>query len=373
MSHEITIRANGFAEFARSQAGGAAWHGLGQTLTHGATIEEWTRAAGMDWMIRRAMVRYFADEDTRRDCFELREFPEQTVLFRSDTQSGLGTVSPAYQIVQPREVLEFFRDLIADEGMTLESAGTLFGGRRFFGTAKFGEQTVIGQDRVCGYLLLATSADGSLATEARETTVRVVCNNTLRAARAENGKGQVTGVEPIRIGHRSRFNAKRVHEQLGMVRDNFERGMQAIRALANVKVTNAGAEEFVRRLLRPEEFTDKALAAKAAAQVAAQAAAGQMSEFARLIGAPLSIVAETKEKRAPRGEGKILELFASSAMGGTLTGAQGTAWGLVNAVTEYVDHHASAKTPDHRQASAMFGDGDDLKTRAFELAGSFFA
>lgn len=367
MAHELTIRANGTAEMA--WVGVRPWHGLGNQLQAGASIEVWKQAAGMDWTIRRAMVRYFADQDTARDCSELVEMPGETVLFRSDTRAPLGIVSPDYEIVQPGAVLEFFRDLVADHGMALESAGTLFGGRRFWALAKMAEQSVgTDADKVGGYLLLCTSADGTMQTEARQTTVRVVCNNTLRMARAEDG----AGAPVVKLSHRSAFCDKRVKSQLGMARDNFERGMDVARALAQVKVTDAAAQDYVRALLRPAEHAAK----QAAAQVAAQPAgtsddtfAALMARAARVADAP---AAEPAKARAPKGEAAILELFANSATGGTLAGAAGTAWGLVNAVTEYVDHHATARTPDHRAASAWFGAGDDLKGRALDLAGTFF-
>lgn len=379
MAHELTLNAlTGAAEMA--YVGAKPWHGLGQQLAAGATIEQWKAAAGMLWHIRRAAVRYFADEDTRADCFELMAAPDKSVLFRSDTLAALGVVSPEYEIVQPGQVLEFFRDLVADQGMQLESAGTLFGGRRFWALAKMGEQDVQTGDAVGGYLLLSTSADGSMATEARQTTVRVVCNNTLRAARAEDG-GRVA---PVKLSHRSAYCDKRIKAQLGLSRDNFERGMEKLRELARVHVSPAAAADFVRALLRPDEAAAKAEAAALAARVAESAAlaaramqaagapqAGAVTDFAALLNRPAvlaDVAPEQKEKRAPRGEGAILELFAGSAKGSNLAGAGGTAWGLVNAVSEYVDHHASAKTADHRASSAWFGTGDELKTRALELA-----
>ena len=218
MAHELTITAAGAAEMA--YVGARPWHGLGQQLQPGASIETWKTAAGMAWQIRRAAVRFFADEDTRRDCFELCEVPGETVLFRSDTRAPLGVVSPDYEIVQPGTVLEFFRDLVSDHGMQLESAGTLFGGRRFWALAKLAEQPVHAGDMVGGYLLLSTSADGTMATEARQTTVRVVCNNTLRLARAEDGGA----VSPVKLSHRTAFCDKRVKAQLGLARDNFQIG-----------------------------------------------------------------------------------------------------------------------------------------------------
>src|SRR6202044_3294118 len=99
-----------------------------------------------------------------------------------------------FKIVQPGAVLEFFRDLTAAAGFTLETAGTLFGGKRFWALAAIGETASIADpaDKMKGYLLLSTACDGSMATEARYTTVRVVCNNTLSSARSAGAKVRVT-------------------------------------------------------------------------------------------------------------------------------------------------------------------------------------
>jgi hypothetical protein len=48
--------------------------------------------------------------------------------------------------------------------------------------------------------------------------------------------------------------------------------------------------------------------------------------------------------------------------------AQETAWGWLNAVTEYADHHIRAHSDENRTASALWGQGDTLKNRAVELA-----
>jgi hypothetical protein len=52
---------------------------------------------------------------------------------------------------------------------------------------------------------------------------------------------------------------------------------------------------------------------------------------------------------------------------GLLRSTEGTAWGLVNAVTEFVDHNGGARNADNRMHSAWFGRGDAMKTRAMEL------
>ena len=51
-----------------------------------------------------------------------------------------------------------------------------------------------------------------------------------------------------------------------------------------------------------------------------------------------------------------------------LSSAKGTAWGLVNAVTEYADHSKRARSNDHRLDSAWFGPGAQLKQAAWTEA-----
>ena len=182
--------------------GQTPWHGLGNQLTQKQPIEIWQREAGMDWQIQDSPVHFKAD--SIGPLGTIHSFPEQKVLFRSDTKAPLSVVSNRYQIVQPREVLEFYRDLSEVSGYELETAGVLKGGRKFWALARTGQSAVLkGNDEVSGYLLLATSCDGTLATTATPTTVRVVCNNTLTIA--------LDGAtRSIKVPHNTRFDPKAV-------------------------------------------------------------------------------------------------------------------------------------------------------------------
>ena len=316
MSHELTQRANGMAEMA--YVGETPWHGLGQELQEGASIEQWIASAGMDWKINRSRVRY-------GDAPNQRIFDDAHVLFRSDTKDPLGVVSPKYKIVQPREVIEFFRDVAETAGARLETAGTLFGGKKFWALARLGAfDSIKGNDMIGQYLLLASSCDGSTATEARETAVRVVCNNTISVALSGKSK------HSIKISHRSTFDAAEVKRQLADTQGHFNAFLTAARALAATAVSKAKAEDFIANLLKDSTTRD-----------------------------------DVKETPAFQ---SILALFNGQQIGIDLPNVDGSAWGLVNAVTEYVDHKARAKTPAHRVASAWFGRGDDLKTKALEAA-----
>lgn len=337
MSHELTIRSSGLAEMAF--AGEGAWHGLGQRLERGAAIEAWREAAGMDWKIQRSKVRYAVAHGSTPDAFITDE--ANHVLFRSDSKAPLGIVSSKYQVVQPGEVLEFFRDLVGANGFELETAGTLFGGRRFWALANIGEEAVIGtRDKVGGYLLLSTSADGSLATGARFTTVRVVCNNTLSMALSAKDKNEV------KVTHRSVFDADRVKNELGIARGQFARFIGGAKALAKAKIAPADAQELTLRLLGGKKL----------------AAAGNDVK---------KTTAAVEEVVSSKGFKTIQALFEGKGLGSDLDSANGTAWGWVNAVTQYVDYAAPARSDNNRLNSAWFGDGDVLKTAAMESALAF--
>ena len=57
----------------------------------------------------------------------------------------------------------------------------------------------------------------------------------------------------------------------------------------------------------------------------------------------------------------------ASAPGAHLDTAQGTGWGVMNAVTHYVDFKARARSQNNRFNSGQFGAGAKLKREAFAL------
>ncbi len=65
---------------------------------------------------------------------------------------------------------------------------------------------------------------------------------------------------------------------------------------------------------------------------------------------------------------QLHDLYQGAGMGSDLASSQNTAWGLVNAVTEYVDHHRRARSQDYRLDSAWFGQGAQLKSQALNQA-----
>ncbi len=201
----------------------APWHGLGNQLAANQPLEVWAKQAGMDWRIEEAEVR-FVSGMAGTTLGSIHAFPEQKVLYRSDTKAPLSVVSRRYQVVQPAEIIEFYRDLTEAGGYELETAGVLKDGKKLWALARTGQNaTLKGRDRVNGYLLLATACDGSLATTAQFTSVRVVCNNTLAIA-----LGDSTGA--VKVPHRSQFDAQAVKRQLGIAISNWDGFMARIKS-----------------------------------------------------------------------------------------------------------------------------------------------
>ena len=316
MAHELTQRSNGFVEMAF--VGETPWHKLGQELEEGASIEQWQVAAGMDWSIERSPVRFNAQGNDQI-------YSGQSVLYRSDDNTPLSVVSNRYKPVQPREVLGFFRDLVAENGFKIHTAGTLMGGKRMWAlaeTGKFGE--VCKGDGIGGFLLLSTSCDKTLATTARFTTVRVVCNNTLTAAVNRD-------VNQVSFSDIQQFDHVAVKAQLGNAVESFGSFMEMAKHLQKAKLSAEEAKDFV----------------------------------SFLVATSVQLADEEYDVTTNRAYKKILALFNEEAKGIELVGH--TKWGMVNAVTEYYDHFNPTRSDDARLNSAWFGAGERAKNQALDL------
>jgi phage/plasmid-like protein (TIGR03299 family) len=306
---------------AMAYVGKAPWHGLGQKLGQEATLEEWVKAAKLDWELQRVPVQYLVDG-------KLSTMADRFVLARSDTHAALSVVGPEYKVVQPKEVIEFYRTLVEQQGFSLETAGALNGGRKVWALAKTGRAMQLERDKgdeVHAYLLLATSCDKTLATTAAFTSIRVVCQNTLNMV--IEGRG-TKAQRQIKVPHDEIFFPQTVQAQLGLLDDRFKSFAASVQKLTECEIDRVRAGEVITQLLRSK--SDKPLSQRAQLELAT-----------------------------------ILSLCAS-APGQDLKSAKGTAWGLMNAVTYYADHVRNGSASS-RLDSAWFGAGASLKHRTWDL------
>lgn len=290
------------------------------------TTQAWAKQAGLDFKIARSRVRFGEGP-------EQRTWDSQHVLFRSDTRAPLGVVSDGYKVVQPIQALDFFRHLVDDGSYEIVNAGAFGGGARYWAQAKrVGlDGDVIKGDKVTPFLFFSSSCDGSSSTVADFTTVRIYCENTLRMALSR----KLASESRVSITHRTEVDAAVLadaRERLGLADKQFTTWLEGARELAKIKVGDTGAGLQVVKLL---------------------------SGVDSLLDLSPNEQDKVRESRAYK---SILRLFDGEGKAADLEGVRGTAWGLLNAVTEHVDHHTRSKTME----SAWTGEGANLKTRAFE-------
>lgn len=302
MAHEVETMA---------YANEVPWHGLGAQVSDDLTPDEFLTAAGLDWEVEQVPL------VAKRDGGEEIEVPERFALVRSTDNRVLSVISKWWNPLQNRDVLGFMKNYVAAGGATLETAGSLRGGRLVWGLARLNHDFEIRPGDVSrGYLLFTSPHEPGKAISIRTTTVRVVCANTL--ALAEN-KSDVTYSQ----NHLTEFNEDAAKERVGEAHEHLLRAEKQAKVLDKLKLST---DDAVRKVLMPV-FTPKVLEDEDRAKA----------------------VLSGREK-LPASITKILE---------SITDAPGaipdTAWGVLNGVTHYCDHVAGTNAAG-RMASSWDGE-----------------
>lgn len=346
-------------------SGGKPWHHLGESMEDFATLDDWYKAAGFDFRILKAPLFYVLPDGADAELINghatngdgiTRNFSKianRFALVRSDTGRQISIMSNRYKVHQPDQIWKFFDKVCSQMGFEMETAGVLKQGATYWALARVPVNGPIANDEHRAYVMIATSSDGSMTTQAMLTSVRVVCWNTLQAAvYGSDGKRHVS------VKHTTELNVDKVVEELGLV--DFEQSWQRFRnqmeALQGVKVSGDEATAFFSELLRPTP------------QKAKPRGEHQAQSFADLLNAPAAggySPVETDKaapERAIRGLAELEKAYINAP-----GAVPGTAYGLVQGVTRFIDHERG-KDGDKRLTSAWFGQGEQIKERALTMA-----
>lgn len=309
------------------------WHRMGQEMLPGMSIEEWAKQAGLGWTAY-AVPAIAHLEGAQFDHLEpskrFSPVPGQRFICRGDTGFALGYVSDGYQIVQPRDVLDWFdRYIRVDDRFALDTAGSLNGGRTIWALAKFNGDLNVAGDSHSARVLMSTTFDGTGSTINQATTTRVVCENTIRVAWADNKA-------VVRTRHSTRFDAARVGKELSQIAQSFAHYKAIGDAMASHELSREQVVDFFKDCLDiPRDAKRDDISTR------------KQNQFADL-GRAFGI---TKlERNLPNGSAD--------------------AWTALQAVTRYVDHDRATRKDDTGEAqfaSAQFGSGDQLKGKALQL------
>lgn len=340
MAHGIYINpTTGKASMA--YVGETPWHGLGQKLTPESTREEWIIESGMDFSIVVAPVIFYVPESEI-----VMTYPNRVALHRSDNNLPLSLVSDKFRVVQPKDIMEQQFNICDALGATMETAGVIFDGRRLWSLSRLGSNFSLGvdnEDMINDFVLIATACDGTMATTIRRTMIRVVCNNTLTMATAAGAKYE------IRVPHQIEVEFSKVRQALGIDDDSIIPTLEStIKSMSEYKLDEEEALGYIVSVLYdrpvsiesdPTEESDDATATE-----------------------------PTNDPKDSKVVKDIYALWDGKGRGATMNTADHTLWGVLNAVTEYQDHHRASKSPDHQLNRMWFGDGEVIKNRAYQLA-----
>lgn len=283
--------------------GEVPWHGLGGRVTPGADIDTWLREAGLTWRVLAPTIEFEVNGK--------RHTHHDKVLVREDTLDVFDTVGRTYTPFQNAQGLNFFREYVEVGDMHIETAGALGKGEVVWALAKMGEHfTLPGGDRVLGYVLISNPHKYGQGATVKFTAVRVVCANTLAMALGDSNSN-------IQLPHTREFNdtyQQDAKKRLGIARERMHAFQEDAEALVKITLTQEDVTEV------------------------------------------LDIIFEDQQKV----QEKVLALYSGDGKGATMPSAAGTAWGLLNATTQYFDWH-SGRQQETRLKSAWYGGGASKK------------
>ncbi len=303
------------------------WHGLGTIVNEAPSIDEGIKLAGLDWLVEKEPIWTESGVKCPSNFAISRELPggEKIVL---------GVVGEQYQPLQNIESFKWFNPFIESGLVELETAGSLFQGKKIFILAKIKAENLVVSDgdEIERFVLLSNSHDGTTAVRVGYTPVRVVCNNTLTLAHSSQGS------KLIRVRHTNQVqnNLVEIRETMDLVNQQFLATVEKFRYLAKRDIVKSDLERYVNQVFSIQKLEE-------------------------------SLSEEEMPERKSRLLGRIEELF-ESGRGSKLAGK--TMWGAYNAVQEYLQYERghSWTNEEKRYNSLWFGDSANINRKALEIA-----
>lgn len=288
------------------------WHRLGREMDRRLRWDEALDAGGLAWEVdlRRVLV------PTHPPTPGYVTAPGFKAITRKTDDAVFGVVSRKYQPIQNAEAFRIFEGVFGTAAV-LETAGSLKGGREVWGLARFPEPVSVAGDDHHRFLLVTTTHDGSGCLQAFPTSVRVVCANTLGMATDARGRAGIS------IRH------------TGSITDKVEAAAQAL---------SRTLDSFRDHEQKLEHLADKPISSQTVLDLLADWFPGDSGQ-------------------AENARAKVVYL---AQYGKGNQRFRGTAYGLLQGVTDFVDHAKIQKghDGDRRFDHAVLGVGARLKQQA---------
>lgn len=302
----------------------AAFTGLSQPLDHPLTAEEALDQAGLNWQVKKAPI--FAEIPGVGSA----HVPGRLVTYRDDTNQPLGVVGRDWTPVQNADAFRFMDELVGGGELLYEQIVSLEGGAKVALLARTPDYLTVGgieAEKVASYIMLCNGHAGTLAFRVRFLQHRIACANVLPV----RGDGIFSGRHTSGIEYRVN-DARAILNISWSKRDAFHRM----------------AEELLAKRMTPRQET---------------------SFVERLI--PLKVEVEADSRAAKNAEEARNAVLAIMRNAENLDNVRGTAYGALQAATEYADWHTRTVGSNGERAERRFKRNwmrdDPIKVRAMQL------
>lgn len=318
------------------------WHGLGVQVDPNLSADDMLIKAGLDWTVsKRPMFAARALKDGTITDAAIIKVPQHNALVRDQDEKLLDVVGNNYVPVQNKQAMQFFKDFTEAGQMTLETAGSLDGGRQVWVLANLGSSfKLAGGDEVKGYLLLSQPHIYGKALNIMFTPIRVVCNNTLTIALRE-GKTN----DRLRLPHVREFDAQvqaDAKTTLGLSSAIMTEFHETAHMLSEAKADEGQVTRYLAALFQPQ-LLEGTHPVRESNVISLDAHSRSLTELHNVVG---------------------------YQPGATMASSKDTWWGAFNAVTYYTDH-VMGRDREKALTNAWFGSRANLKRRALQLAKDF--
>jgi len=265
-------------------------------------------------------------------------------MYRSDRGdcAALSAVKPSYHQLPNTQVLEIcdqLRHPVTGKKLTVETAGTVRRGTKFYMSLRMDEVEVVPGDVIHRYFFCITDHTGAVSFQICYTDIRPVCANTVgMILRAEKN---------AKTGHKIRHTANmevriaQATRQMGLIMLQADQQLELYKTLAATPINDLQFQEVVNKVIPLPEVKD------------------DESSRSRTI-------AENKQ-------GIVLGNWDGRGRGSHLEHVRGTAWGGFNAFTDWLTHEASLgvkgaandqERAGNRMINLAMGTGRDIAAKA---------
>lgn len=264
------------------------WQGIGTDVSATTSIEEALHEAHLDWTVSKEPSYRLRKDGTYVQA------PGQFFMVRTTDEMVLGNVKAPYVPFQNVEAFQF-ANLLLKDGAKPVTAMPLRDGRVIALTFQMPKDMLVGgEDRHNLFVVISSSHDGSRAINAMVTPIRVRCMNTL-----------------ILAGHQATHSWSLHHT--GTLQGRIQEATETL------QLSYKYGDDF---MAQAEKLLGTTISDR---------------KFGTILDEVVPATAKVDE---------TLETIKSLYKSSTHNGYNGTAWGALNAVTEFYDHHRNTRSQE---------------------------